>query len=154
MPPSLHANVATLIAAERLHSGAISDACDALAGAGCDPAEIIWLEPHKVADIGFTGDLAQARIALSPFTAHTDICVQPAAYRRKMLLVSDMDSTMITVECIDELADYAGIKDQIAEITERAMQGELDFADALRGRVALLAGLDESVIAKIGRAHV
>ena len=60
--------------------------------------------------------------------------------------VSDMDSTMIGQECIDELADYAGIKAQIAEITERAMQGELDFEAALRERVALLAGLDESAI--------
>lgn len=62
------------------------------------------------------------------------------------LFVSDMDSTMIGQECIDELADYAGIKAQIAEITERAMQGELDFEAALRERVALLAGLDEGAI--------
>ena len=62
------------------------------------------------------------------------------------LFVSDMDSTMIGQECIDELADYAGIKPQIAAITERAMQGELDFEAALRDRVALLAGLDESAI--------
>jgi phosphoserine phosphatase len=57
-----------------------------------------------------------------------------------------MDSTMITVECIDELADYAGLKAQIAEVTERAMRGELDFAEALHGRVALLKGLAGSVI--------
>lgn len=62
------------------------------------------------------------------------------------LFVSDMDSTMIGQECIDELADYAGIKDQIAEITERAMQGELDFEAALRERVALLSGLEETAI--------
>nr|WP_026091871.1 phosphoserine phosphatase SerB [Porphyrobacter sp. AAP82] len=62
------------------------------------------------------------------------------------LFVSDMDSTMIGQECIDELADYAGIKDRIAAITERAMQGELDFEAALRERVALLAGLDEGAI--------
>ncbi|WP_285710267.1 phosphoserine phosphatase SerB [Erythrobacter oryzae] len=64
------------------------------------------------------------------------------------LFVSDMDSTMIGQECIDELADYAGIKAQIADITERAMQGELDFEAALRERVALLAGLDEGAIAQ------
>jgi phosphoserine phosphatase len=63
------------------------------------------------------------------------------------LFVSDMDSTMIGPECIDELADYAGIKDRIAAITERAMQGELDFEAALRERVALLAGLEEGAIA-------
>src|SRR3546814_17428344 len=57
-----------------------------------------------------------------------------------------MDSTMITVECIDELADYAGIKPQIAEITERAMRGELDFAGALHERVALLKGLADAAI--------
>src|SRR3546814_11936547 len=57
-----------------------------------------------------------------------------------------MDSTMITVECIDELADYAGLKAQIAEVTERAMRGELDFAEALRSRVALLKGLEDEVI--------
>ncbi len=65
-----------------------------------------------------------------------------------MLLVSDMDSTMITVECIDELADYAGIKPEIAAITERAMAGEIDFTGALKARVALLAGLGEDVIAQ------
>ncbi len=80
--------------------------------------------------------------------ASFDIAVQPTANRRKMLLVSDMDSTMITVECIDELADYAGIKSEIAAITERAMAGELDFAEALKARVALLAGLSEDVIAQ------
>lgn len=62
------------------------------------------------------------------------------------LVVSDMDSTMIGQECIDELADYAGIKEQIAAITERAMLGEIDFEAALRERVALLAGLEESAI--------
>lgn len=62
------------------------------------------------------------------------------------LFVSDMDSTMIGQECIDELADYAGLKPQIAAITERAMQGELDFEAALRERVALLAGLEETAI--------
>jgi phosphoserine phosphatase len=64
------------------------------------------------------------------------------------LFVSDMDSTMIGQECIDELADYAGIKERIAEITERAMQGELDFQSALTERVALLGGLEEGAIAQ------
>ena len=97
-------------------------------------------------DIGFVGDPIAARVALAPMQAEFDIIVQSAQGRRKMLLVSDMDSTMITVECIDELADYAGIKPQIAAITERAMAGDLDFAEALKARVALLAGLSEDVI--------
>lgn len=75
-----------------------------------------------------------------------DVVVQPAANRQKKLLVADMDSTMITVECIDELADYAGIKPQIAAVTEAAMRGELDFAEALDARVALLKGLGADAI--------
>lgn len=75
-----------------------------------------------------------------------DAFFQPTQNRRKKLLIADMDSTMITIECIDELADYAGIKDQVAEITERAMQGELDFTAALTERVALLKGMKASVL--------
>jgi phosphoserine phosphatase len=140
--------ISTLIAADHANSGTISEACDRLAAADCVPAEIEWLEPGQVVDIGFDGDIAAARTALAPLEAQFDIAVQPSTNRRKMLLVSDMDSTMITVECIDELADYAGIKPQIAAITERAMAGELDFAEALKARVALLEGLDETVIAQ------
>ena len=140
--------ISTLIAADELTSGLISDAGDRLAAAGCVPAEIEWIEPGKAVDIGFEGSIADARLALKPMETSADIAVQSADNRRKMLLVSDMDSTMITVECIDELADYAGIKPEIAAITERAMAGELDFADALKARVALLAGLHEDVIAQ------
>ncbi|MVZ96803.1 phosphoserine phosphatase SerB [Sphingorhabdus sp. IMCC26285] len=140
--------IATLIAADLTESGVISEACDRLAQAGCIPAEIEWIDTGKALDIGFTGDIASARRALSPLEADFDIICQSGLHRRKMLLVSDMDSTMITVECIDELADYAGIKVEIAAITERAMAGELDFAEALTARVALLAGLDEKIIAR------
>jgi len=77
-----------------------------------------------------------------------DVIVHPPGPREKKLLVADMDSTMIGQECIDELADYAGIKPQVAAITERAMLGQLDFAAALRERVALLAGLETKVIAQ------
>src|SRR3546814_17190296 len=82
-----------------------------------------------------------------------DIVVQPLGDRTKKLIIADMDSTMITVECIDELADYAGLKPQIAAITERAMNGELDFRAALAERVGLLGGMPESTL-EIGRAHV
>ena len=75
-----------------------------------------------------------------------DLCVQPAAGRRKALLIADMDSTIISCECIDELADYAGVKAKVAEITERAMRGELDFEAALRERVAMLRGLSVEVL--------
>ena len=75
-----------------------------------------------------------------------DANVVPAEGRRRRLLIADMDSTIIDVECIDELADYAGVKPQVAAITEAAMRGELDFEGALIARVALLAGLPESVL--------
>jgi len=87
-----------------------------------------------------------ARAALEGAFPGVDVIVQRAANRRRRMLVADMDSTMITIECIDELADYAGIKPQIAEITERAMRGELDFEGALDARVGLLKGLDASMI--------
>jgi phosphoserine phosphatase len=74
-------------------------------------------------------------------SAPIDANVVPAENRQKRLLISDMDSTIIPVECIDEIADFAGVKDRVSAITERAMQGELDFDGALRERVGLLKGL-------------
>lgn len=124
----------------------LSEVADRLRDAGLEPGEHDWLEQGKAADLAFEGQIETARDALRGVENVMDICVQPATNRRKMLLVSDMDSTIITVECIDELADYAGIKAEIAEITERAMQGELDFEGALRGRVALLKGLHRDTI--------
>ena len=75
-----------------------------------------------------------------------DACVQPLEGRRKRLLIADMDSTIISCECLDELADYAGVKAEIAEVTERAMRGELEFEPALRARVARLKGLPLSAL--------
>jgi phosphoserine phosphatase len=76
-----------------------------------------------------------------------DVNLVPAAGRRKRLLIADMDSTIIGVECIDELADFAGVKAEVAAITEAAMRGELDFEAALASRVALLKGLPATVLA-------
>lgn len=78
-----------------------------------------------------------------------DLCIQPEKGQRKIMLLADMDSTMIGQECIDELADLAGVGPYVAAITARAMNGELDFEAALRERVALLKGLPESVIAQV-----
>lgn len=78
-----------------------------------------------------------------------DLVVQPAQGRRKQMLLADMDSTMIQQECIDELAAEAGVGERVAGITARAMNGELDFEQALDERVGLLAGLDQTVIAKV-----
>lgn len=138
--------IATIIAAERLEKGELSLAVNCLENAGCKIQNVGQIQDQKAADIQFDGNPEAANDAVTPLRQSNDIGVLPLENRRKRLLISDMDSTMITVECIDELADYAGIKDQIAEITERAMQGELDFEEALRGRVALLKGLDQSAI--------
>jgi phosphoserine phosphatase len=92
------------------------------------------------------GDPVRVLAAIDAVFQPADMLVARGAIKVPRLFVSDMDSTMIGQECIDELADYAGLKPQIAAITERAMQGELDFESALRERVALLEGLDESAI--------
>lgn len=78
-----------------------------------------------------------------------DIVIQKTEGRRKKMVLADMDSTMIQQECIDELADEAGVGDRVKDITARAMNGELDFEGALDERVALLAGLDEGVIQQV-----
>ena len=140
--------IATLIAAGKLSGGDISAARDRLDEAGCLPAAHAWLDEGYAADIMFGLEPEAARTALEGVFPGTAVVVQRADGRVKRLLVADMDSTMITVECIDELADYAGIKPQIAAVTEAAMRGELDFESALDARVALLKGLDEGVIAQ------
>jgi len=150
--------VATLIsnpAAPSLDAAAIERARRALPSAQA-PA---WLDPGIAADIPFGGSqehtrangkraLAdRVRAALAGVAA--DVVLQPVSGRRKRLFLADMDSTMIGQECIDELADYAGVKPQVAAITERAMRGEIEFAPALRERVALLKGLPASVIDEV-----
>ena len=134
------------MASDRIGQGDIAQAVERLRDAGCQPGDVAWLDEVKAADIFFAADPVAARAALEGVGDKVDVIVQPAATRAKTLLIADMDSTMITVECIDELADYAGIKPQIDEITERAMRGELDFEGALHGRVALLKGLPDSAI--------
>ncbi|MCW1428260.1 phosphoserine phosphatase SerB [Novosphingobium sp. JCM 18896] len=94
------------------------------------------------------GDAAGVREVLDRHFAPSDLLLSDHEPVIPRVFVSDMDSTMISAECIDELADFAGIKDQIAEITERAMQGELDFESALRERVRLLENLNEGAIAE------
>lgn len=139
---------ATLIAAQNFDAGDISAAADHVASAGAQVLATRWVEPNKALDVDFSGDAVAVRAAVEQAFVATDAIVQPTAQRARTLIVADMDSTMITIECIDELADYAGIKPQIAEVTERAMRGELDFESALRSRVALLKGLPEAVIAQ------
>jgi phosphoserine phosphatase len=138
--------IATLIAKERLAGGDISAASDALAAAGFAPYGRSWIEDEKACDLLFSAAPGAARAALEGLIDGVDVVVQGEASRRRRLLVADMDSTMISVECIDELADYAGLKAEVAAVTERAMRGEMPFETALIERVALLAGLDEAMI--------
>lgn len=122
-------------------SGALVEAGAELASVGVPKTDDGMLELRFA-----KGDPVRVLAAIDAVFQPADMLVARGAIKVPRLFVSDMDSTMIEQECIDELADYAGLKPQIAAITERAMQGELDFESALRERVALLEGLDESAI--------
>ena len=139
--------IATLIAAGRLDDRLVDRALGLLRE--FDPAAsfLHWIDEGDAADLSFAGDHKSARWALQALP-DMDFVVQPDEPRWKRLLVADMDSTIIGQECIDELADYAGLKNEVARITERAMQGEIDFSGALRERVRLLAGMDQSELAR------
>lgn len=148
--------IATLIAPDAgptIDSNIIAAASAFLPRAG----EARWLCPGKACDIPFASARidkdALAMLALEVRNSlgglEIDVVCQPEAGRRKMLFLADMDSTMIGQECIDELADLVGMKEHVSAITERAMRGEIAFEPALRERVALLKGLDASVVAKV-----
>jgi len=134
--------IATLIAAGRLDDRLVDRTLGLLREVDPRAGFLHWIDEGDAADLRFNGDSKAARWALDGIDG-IDLVVQPEEPRWKRLFVADMDSTIIGQECIDELADYAGLKEKVARITERAMQGELDFPGALRERVRLLAGLDE-----------
>jgi phosphoserine phosphatase len=133
--------IATLIAAGRLDERLLGSVLDHAPGS----CLVRWIDRGDAADIELPCDHSLAWDAFRDWEGVDLIPNQPGP-REKRLLVADMDSTMIGQECIDELADYAGVKPEVADITERAMQGELDFAGALKERVALLNGLESAVI--------
>jgi len=119
------------------------------------PVRVVQLERHIAADLFFSAE-EDASVALFETSLRqalkdepVDIILQPAPRRKKRLLVADMDSTMIGQECIDELADYAGFREQVSDITERAMRGELSFEPALRERVKLLKGLEVDIVPRV-----
>src|SRR4051812_21475063 len=134
--------IATLIAAGRLDDRLVDRVLGLLREIDPKAAFLRWIDEGEAADLRFSGDAKAARWTLDGLD-DVDIVIQPDEPRWKRLFVADMDSTIIGQECIDELADYVGLKEKVARITERAMQGELDFPGALRERVRLLAGLDE-----------
>ena len=148
--------VATLVsdpAAPAVDGPAIARARDALPATTVD-----ILAPGVATDLAFAEDAApgavEARLREALAGLPVDVFVQRPGARRKRLLLADMDSTLIGQECIDELAAELGIKDRIAAITERAMQGEIAFEPALRERVALLAGLDAGVVGKVWQERI
>jgi phosphoserine phosphatase len=131
--------VLVLTAAAGVPDAAVEAARAALPGRGDAPVRLA----ETAVEVGFEG-----AAPAGPDLAGVDVNVVPASGRRKRVLIADMDSTIIGVECIDELADFAGVKPQVAAITEAAMRGELDFEGALLARVALLQGLPEAVLAR------
>jgi len=112
--------------------------------------DAVWLAPDEAASFDMLRMPANRwDIWAECQSMGVDLIIVPAQGRRKKMLLADMDSTMIQQECIDELADEAGVGDRVKDITARAMNGELDFEGALRERVGLLAGLDEAVIGQV-----
>lgn len=131
------------------------DIMAAASNAAAITGEMDWLGADAACQIAFTApqgfDAAatEAKVRAALADQPVDIAFVPTENRKKKLLVADMDSTIIQQECIDELADVAGVSDQVVDITARAMAGELDFHDALRARLALLEGTPETAITEV-----
>ncbi|MGB6230474.1 MAG: phosphoserine phosphatase SerB [Litorimonas sp.] len=142
----------TTLVLPRAAGGTLADAAQAL---GLTDATI--LSPGRAIEGRSNAtDSADAKAILDAARVEADVCVQPSGNRRRRVLVCDMDSTLIGEECIDELADFAGVKAQVSEITERAMRGEIGFEGALEARVALLEGLPIDVLQRCfdDRIHI
>ncbi len=131
-------NVLVLIAnptKPTLDTALVQQAADALRAGGAAVGAPDWLAPGIACDLPFDGTAAEVSLPA------VDAVIVPALYRRKKLLVADMESTIIENEMLDELAEFLGLREKIARITARAMNGEIDFAGALEERVGLLKGL-------------
>ncbi len=138
--------VATLIAAPGALDGALVESLRNAWGGG----DVIWLSIDEAAEFTLADVPGNRWDVWADLQGQgVDLVVQPVAGRRKAMLLADMDSTMIQQECIDELAAEAGVGDRVADITARAMNGELDFEAAIDERVGLLTGLDEGVIQQV-----
>ncbi|MEI6559881.1 MAG: phosphoserine phosphatase SerB [Rhodospirillaceae bacterium] len=145
--------VLTLIAGPGtgIEAGLVEAVRDALASVGIAAARPVWLAPGQACDIEFQGspDQAEAAAALVVNGAAVDLVAQRSLDRRKRLLISDMESTIIRQELLDELGRLAGVGPAVADITRRAMAGELDFVDAIRTRVAMLEGLPVTALEEV-----
>lgn len=139
--------ILTLIAGTRdlpLDDSIVVRVRQALNAIGAETLAPDWLAPHTACDVLFAGappDKAEAAARQALVGLPVDLAAQPALGRRKRLLVADMDSTIVAGETLDELADHAGVKDRVAALTARAMNGEIDYHQSLRERVGLLKGL-------------
>lgn len=157
---SIHATVVTLIAnpaKEKLTHGLVSDIKKRIAPAAVAGINEEWLAQGEAIEFHLNmKDPKALKIALKGYLVDKsfDWAVLPSRGRKKKLLISDMDSTMIGQECIDELAASIGIGEQVARITQQAMNGELDFHEALSERVALLKGMEAAVLEKVYREHI
>ena len=138
-----------MIAAGRLDNRLIARAIERVPGARFER----WIDEGDAAELGCEGEASAVRAALETLGG-LDVAVTKAPRLPARVFIADMDSTMIGQECIDELADYAGFKDRVAAITERAMRGELDFRSALMERVSLLKGLDRNALAECREKRV
>ncbi len=149
-------HVLTLIAPKgALSRHSVSTVRSALQELGAAAGGPDWLSPDEAADIPFVGlapEQADAAARRALKGEAVDAIAQAADGRRKQQLLADMDSTIVTTETLDELAAFAGLKDHVAAITRRAMNGELDFRQALSERVALLAGLPVSALERTWEA--
>ena len=133
-----------------LDRATVEDLCKGWSGGA-----VRWLDPGIAAEFAMPAIPADRWAVWEGLQARRiDLVVQPTAGRKKQLLLADMDSTMIQQECIDELADEAGVGAYVAGITARAMNGELDFESALRERVGLLKDLPEAVIERVFRDRI
>lgn len=140
-----------------LTSAHVDAARGVLADLGAQPGPADWLDPDIAIDIPFTGiepSICDAAFAPVPELSKIDRAAQPVEGRRKRILVADMDSTMITIETLDTLAAELGFRDEVEAVTARAMNGELEFVESLRARVALLEGFTaakalDAVMAKV-----
>ncbi len=147
--------VLTLIApagSSALTEAMAAAAAIALTEAGARPGPADWLDPGAACDVPFTGppgNTAEAAVRGRLADAPLDFAAQAVTGRRRMLLIADMESTIIGQELIDELAEIAGVGSRIAEITARSMAGELDFAASLRERVALIAGQSAAILDQV-----
>ena len=143
--------VTTLIAPRGALTPALAEALRNAWGGG----DLQWLAPDEAAEFAMS-EVPDSRWEVwSEMQAlGVDLVVQPAKGRRKRMLLADMDSTMIQQECIDELAEEAGVGAHVKDITARAMNGELDFEGALIERVGLLKGLDRAVVGKVLQTRI